>query len=98
LVWTSEKGAVTAEFMLLLPGLVLLFAISLSSFSLALSKVQLEVSAFEIAREQAIGIKPLVPAGVSLQLETEGRLSCAKLTKQGLFPLTARTCMIRYGA
>jgi len=83
--------------MLLLPGLVLLCAISLGSFSLALSRVQLEVSAFEIARELAIGNQPQVQSGILLKVESEGRLSCAELTKQGLFPLTAKHCMIRYG-
>jgi hypothetical protein len=97
LVWANEKGAVTAEFMLLLPGLVFLFAIGMGSFSLALSRVQLEVSAFEIARQLAIGNQPQAPAGMTLKVESEGRLSCAKLTKRELFPLTARHCMIRYG-
>jgi hypothetical protein len=83
--------------MLLLPALVLLSAASLGSFSLALSRVELEVNAFEVSRQLAIGNQPLIPAGISLKVESEGRLSCAELTKQELFPLTARHCMIRYG-
>jgi hypothetical protein len=83
--------------MLLLPGLVLLFALCLGSFSMALQKVELEVRAFEVARELAIGNQPVVAAGITLEVETEGRLSCAQLTSPGPIPLTARHCMIRYG-
>lgn len=83
--------------MLLLPGLVLIAAISLGSFTIALERIELEVSAFEVAREVAIGNQPKLPAGVSLEIETEGRLSCALLNRQGLIPLSARHCMIRYG-
>jgi hypothetical protein len=83
--------------MLLLPGLVLIAAISLGSFSIALERIELEVSAFQLSREIAIGLNPNLPEGVTLEIETEGRLSCAHLVKPGLITLSARHCMIRYG-
>ena len=46
----SDQGAVTAEFMLLLPALVMLFATVLGSVAFATDRIALEAKGFEAAR------------------------------------------------
>jgi Flp pilus assembly protein TadG len=95
--FSSEKGAVTAEFMLLLPGLALLLAAALGMFQMGLDRIALEVSAFEASRASAIGFEPEVPDGAELTRYQEGRFQCVRLAKSQLVPLTATSCMIPYG-
>ncbi len=48
--FSSDKGAVTAEFMLVTPALILAVATLLGLFPLALSAIKLEVEAMQLAR------------------------------------------------
>jgi Flp pilus assembly protein TadG len=95
--FSSEKGAVTAEFMLLLPALALLLASALGLFQLGLERMSLEVSAFEIARAKAIGFEPELDANLEIKTQQEGRFQCVTVSKQNLVPIAATSCMIPYG-
>ena len=93
----SEKGAVTAEFMLLLPALLVLLAAALSLFQLGLERIALETKTFEIARSVAIGYPATEEAGFEIATKDEGRFRCVSVTKQGLVNLESTRCMIPYG-
>ena len=89
---SNDRGAVTAEFMLLLPGLVLLVTTAVGGFTLGLERIALEVRAFEAARHYAI-----TGETQDHNLTNEGRFSCIEVEKQGLVKLSAQSCMLRYG-
>ena len=89
---SNDRGAVTAEFMLLLPGLVLLVTTAFGGFTLGLERIALEVRAFEAARHYVI-----TGETQDHNLTNEGRFSCIEVKKQGLIKLSAQSCMIRYG-
>jgi Flp pilus assembly protein TadG len=95
--FSSEKGAVTAEFMLLLPALALLLASALAIFQLGLDRISLEVSAFEIARANAIGFEQEIETELEITTEQEGRFACVTVSKMNLVRMAATSCMIPYG-
>ncbi|HEY7854158.1 MAG TPA: hypothetical protein VIB80_03470 [Aquiluna sp.] len=97
MVWTSEKGAVTAEFMLLLPALLVLLTAALGLFQLGLERISLEVQTFEAARAMAIGFEPELREEVTVSHNQDGRFLCVTLVKNGLVDLEATRCMIPYG-
>jgi Flp pilus assembly protein TadG len=97
LVFHSDKGAVTAEFMLLLPALILLLAGGIGMFQLGLQRIALEVSAFEITRAVAIGFEPELEPGLEMRVSQEGRTKCVSVTKDLLFKLESKRCLIPYG-
>jgi Flp pilus assembly protein TadG len=93
----SDKGAVTAEFMLLLPALTLLFATVLGSVAFATDRIALEAKAFQVARSLAIGLDVPTEAGIQVEKSIEGRLICAKITKQSLMPMSTKLCVMQVG-
>ena len=78
--------------MLLLPAITFVAALSLGGFSIGLSKIQLEVQAFQAAREFAI-------FGVSNghSITEEGRFSCLEIKREGVIHIAAKSCVLRYG-
>lgn len=78
--------------MLLLPGLAILLSLVIGGFSLGLQRIALEVEAFEATRHFSI-----TGDAQGHVVTEEGRLSCVEVTSSGVIPLSAQSCMIRYG-
>jgi Flp pilus assembly protein TadG len=97
LVFSSQKGAVTAEFMLLFPTVVLALAGILGVFQLGLAQLQLSREAFSQARHLAIGNELGERLGSTFEVSEEGKWVCVTATKQLLLELEARACLIRHG-
>ena len=93
----SDQGAVTAEFMLLLPALIMLFATVLGSVTFATDRIALEAKGFEAARWLAIGLDLVAEAGIEIEKSVEGGLTCAKITKQSLMPMSTKLCVMQVG-
>lgn len=82
----------TAEFMLLLPALTLIVSLAIASFSFGLSKIQLEVEAFQRARLYAI-----TGDSAGHLITQDGRFHCLEVSQGGLFQIQAKACVLRYG-
>jgi len=93
----SDQGAVTAEFMLLLPALVMLFATVLGSVAFATDRIALEAKGFEAARSLAIGLDLAAEEGIEIEKSVEGALTCAKISKQSLIPMSTKLCVMQVG-
>ena len=97
LVFSSQKGAVTAEFMLLFPTVVLALAGTLGVFQLGVAQLSLSREAFLQARELAIGNEPEASPGVSLTERLDGRFVCVNAVKKLMFTLEAEACLPKHG-
>lgn len=93
----SDHGAVTAEFMLLLPALIMLFATVLGSVVFATDRIALEVKGFEAARSLALGLDLRAEEGIEIEKSVEGALTCAKISKQSLIPMSTKLCVMQVG-
>ena len=93
----SDQGAVTAEFMLLLPALIMLFATVLGSVAFATDRIALEAKGFEAARSLAIGLDLVAEQGIEIEKSAEGALTCAKISKQSLIPMSTKLCVMQVG-
>lgn len=93
----SEKGAVTAEFMLLLPALILLFAFVLGSVGLSVERIALESTVFTLARQNSIGLEIEASPELRVEITKEGRLECVSITKQMLVPISSKLCLNSIG-
>jgi hypothetical protein len=96
LAFRSEKGAVTAEFMLITPALILAVTLLLGLFPLALAGIKLELSAMQLARLYSFGEDVVAPAGHSIEFSKQGRLYCLKLKLKTL-PMESEYCAIPIG-
>ncbi len=79
MAFRSDKGAVTAEFMLITPALILAVTLLLGLFPLALAGIKLELSAMQLARLHSFGEDVVAPAGHSIEFSEQRRLYCLKL-------------------
>jgi Flp pilus assembly protein TadG len=95
--FSSDHGAVTAEFMLLLPALMMLFATVLGSVVFATDRIALEARGFEAARSLALGLDLRAEEGIEIEKSVEGALTCAKITKQSLMPMSTKLCVMQVG-
>jgi Flp pilus assembly protein TadG len=95
--FSSDHGAVTAEFMLLLPALIMLFATVLGSVVFATDRIALEARGFEAARSLALGLDLRAEEGIEIEKSVEGALTCAKITKQSLMPMSTKLCVMQVG-
>jgi Flp pilus assembly protein TadG len=95
--FSSDHGAVTAEFMLLLPALMMLFATVLGSVVFATDRIALEARGFEAARSLALGLDLRAEEGIQIEKSVEGALTCAKITKQSLMPMSTKLCVMQVG-
>ncbi len=97
MVFSSDKGAVTAEFMLLFPTLVLALAGILGVFQLGLTQLQLSREAFSLARELAVGNQLTALAGTSFEVTESGRWICVTTSRKLLFEVEAEACQFKHG-
>lgn len=92
----SDKGAVTAEFMLITPALILAVTLLLGLFPVALSAIKLELTAMQLARLHSLGQPVSAPAGYELKTYSEGRFECLVLRSDWLI-LESEYCAMTVG-
>ncbi len=97
LVLDSDRGAVTAEFMLLLPALIILFTFALGSVTFATERIAIESKVFEAARAISLGQEPVIDQNYRLTQSVEGRKICVTLSRQMLLPINSTLCMLPVG-
>ncbi len=95
MVSSSDKGAVTAEFMLITPALILAVATLLGLFPLALSAIKLEVETMQLARLHGYGLDLSVTEGHEFEISAQGRVEC--VTVRNLSLLESEYCVIPLG-
>lgn len=95
MVFSSDKGAVTAEFMLITPALILAVATLLGLFPLGLSAIKLEVEAMQLARLHGYGLDLSKPEGYDLEIYSQGRIECVRLRNSSL--MESEYCVIPLG-
>ena len=90
----NQKGAVTAEFMLLMPAAILAVTLLLGFFNLALERVQFEFNAFQFARSHFYGLEP---GGYEFGERSYGDLSCVEVVSGLPFQFRSEWCLIPIG-
>ena len=93
----SDRGAVTAEFMLLLPSLIIMFTFALGSVTFATERIAIESKVFEVTRAISLGQEPVVDHEYRLTRFVEGRKVCVTLSRQLLLPIQSTLCMLPVG-
>jgi Flp pilus assembly protein TadG len=96
LAFRSDKGAVTAEFMLVTPALILAVTLLLGLFPLALSAIKLELTAMQLSRLHSLGESVSAPAGYEMFTYSKGRYECLVL-KSTLLILESEYCAMSVG-
>lgn len=94
----NEKGAATAEFMLLLPTLLIGLAAFLALTNWQLERLELSSLSFSAARAQAIGTDWSPPEGVLTNSFQDGRYDCVELSKAAFMPMKVRACVLQFGS
>lgn len=89
---SSDSGAVTAEFMLLMPAVILLGGLVSLLFGLSIDLVALQRQAGGLVRELAIGRELVLPQNTQAKTWNQGRLVCIQLSRPGLIKITAEQC------
>jgi len=95
-VLASERGVVTAEFMLLMPALISVVALCLAMLNLGLTQVSLELKASQAVRLISYGLT-YDPGEEQIETWREQHLVCVRLRKPGLISLEAEQCLIATG-
>lgn len=93
---SSDRGAVTAEFMLVTPALILAVVTLLGLFPLALSVIRLESVAMNLARAHSYGHDVVAPKGFEYEFIKKGRLDCILVNTEG-FRMESEYCVIAVG-
>jgi hypothetical protein len=93
----SDRGAVTAELIVLMPTVLLGISLIAWLISLATAQLRLEQDAGYLLRNHLIGKELEVASDLSLELFAKGRLSCLALAKPGLVTLRTEQCGISLG-
>lgn len=96
LAFSSDRGAVTAEFMLITPALILAVVTLLGLFPLALSAIRLESVAMNLARSHSYGHEVVAPEGFDYELIERGRMDCLVVVTEG-FRMESEYCVIAVG-
>lgn len=97
LVFSDQKGAVTAEFMLLFPTVVLSLAGILGVFQLGVAQMELARNAFTQARQLSInGVLVAIP-GVAFESYLDGKWVCVIAQKRIVFDLQEKACLYQHG-
>ena len=96
MAFRSDKGAVTAEFMLVMPAMILAVALLLGLFPLALAGIKLELTAMQLARLHSLGQTVSAPTGYELKTYSEGRYECLVL-KSPILILESEYCAMTLG-
>ncbi|MDG2497451.1 MAG: hypothetical protein P8M68_04630 [Aquiluna sp.] len=97
LVLDNDRGAVTAEFMLLLPALIMLFTFVLGSVTFAAERIAIESKVFEATRAISLGQDPSIDPKYLLTQSIQGRKICVTLSRQMLLPIKSTLCMLPVG-
>jgi hypothetical protein len=97
LAFSDQKGAVTAEFMLLFPTVVLALAGFLGIFQLGLAQMELARNAFTQARQLSINGSSLPMPEVSFESYWEGQWVCVIASRKIVFALKEKACLYQHG-
>ena len=97
LVFSDQKGAVTAEFMLLFPTVVLALAGILGVFQLGVAQMELARNAFTQARQLSINGSMLPIPGSTFESYLDGQWVCVIAQKRFVFDLQERACLYQHG-
>lgn len=98
LVFSDQKGAVTAEFMLLFPTVVLALAGVLGVFQLGVAQLELTRDAFTQARQLSMKESLLPIEGVEFKSYRDGQLVCVVAQKKLAIDLEATACLFQHGS
>ena len=90
----NQKGAVTAEFMLLMPTAILAVTLLLSFFTLALDRVKFEFEAFQFARSYFYGLEP---PGLEFETSLVGELECVEVISGSPLGFRSSYCAFKLG-
>ena len=90
----NQKGAVTAEFMLLMPAAILAVTLLLGSFTLALERVKFEFEAFQFARSYLYG---LGSESHEFLERRKGNLMCVEVLSNSPFSFRSEYCLYKIG-
>ena len=98
LVFSDQKGAVTAEFMLLFPTVVLALAGVLGVFQLGVAQLELSRDVFTQARQLSIKESLLSIEGVEFKSYRDGPLVCVIAHRKLVIDLEATACLFQHGS
>lgn len=90
----NEKGAVTAEFMLLMPAAILAVTLLLGFFNLAIERVKFEFEAFQFARSHFYALEP---GSYEFEQSSRGELSCVEVVSGQALQFRSEWCLIPIG-
>jgi hypothetical protein len=93
----NDGGAVTAEFMMLMPVLVLGLSLTLGAVSLGFERLELQAMSWSMARAEALGLELPDLEGVTINIERIERVSCVHLLKSKPLPIHAKSCQLILG-
>ncbi len=97
MVFSNQKGAVTAEFMLLFPTVVLALAGFLGFFQLGLVQLQLGRDAFTQARELSIGNQLQKIPNTKFRSNQDGRWVCVTAVRELPIAMEVEACLLKHG-
>ncbi len=87
----------TAEFMMLMPVLVLGLSLTLGAVSLGFERLELQAVSWSMARADALGLELPELEGVTINIERIERISCVHLSKSNPLPIHAKSCQLILG-
>lgn len=93
----NDKGAVTAEFMMLMPVMVLGLSLIVGAVNLGFERLELQAMSWSVARQAALGLELPELEGITVLIEQEQRVSCVKLQKKTPLPIQAMSCQLILG-
>jgi hypothetical protein len=93
----NDGGAVTAEFMMLMPVLVLGVSLTLGAVSLGFERLELQTMSWSMARAEALGLELPKLEGATYTIERIERISCVHLLKSNPLPIRAKSCQLILG-
>ena len=91
----NQRGAVTAEFMLLMPAAILAVTLLLGSFTLALERVKFEFEAFQFSRSYLYGLDTESHEYIERK---KGNLSCIEVRSNSPFSFRSEYCLHKIGS
>lgn len=94
----NDRGAVTAEFMMLMPAMISVVAIVLAGFQLAVESIALERDVVLLARQLGYGMEISADSKYSVESWREEEYACVALERGGLIPLRSQQCVFRAGS
>lgn len=92
--WGPDKGAVTAELMVLMPTVAIGIGVIGSVLGLVSEQLTLEQDAGYLLRSHLIGNEIDATSELEVEFFQKGRLSCISISKQSLLTLRTAQCGI----